>query len=208
MTDTQQNQREPEMPDIVYGLLTRLRIKGLVKHHNKTFMLALFIFINCCFSIALMAFLALITHSPFVFPSLGATAFLLFYTPTSPSASPRTIIIGQATSIIIGYVSLVVTGLITAEPSIYAGVSWPRVIAASLSLGLTAGIMVLLKAPHPPGAATTLIISLGIITAPRDLLVLFLGVIVLAVQGFVINRFAGIRYPLWGKPQQFSSVAR
>ena len=36
-----------------------------------------------------MSTLALITGSPFIFPSLGPTAFLFFYTPRAPSASPR-----------------------------------------------------------------------------------------------------------------------
>jgi CBS-domain-containing membrane protein len=71
------------------------------------------------------------------------------------------------------------------------------VIAAALSLGLTSGLMVLLKAPHPPAGATTLIISLGILTQPRQLVILLLAVVVLTVQAFVINRLAGIDYPVW-----------
>jgi hypothetical protein len=46
-------------------------------------LLALFSFI----SLGIMAALAVITHSPFIFPSLGPTAFLFFYRPTAPAAS-------------------------------------------------------------------------------------------------------------------------
>ena len=144
-----------------------------------------------------MSALALITHSPFVFPSLGPTAFLFFYTPTAPSASPRNTIVGHAIGVLAGYFSLVVAGLTMAGPALTVGVTWPRVIAAALSLGLTAGLMVLLKSPHPPAGATTLIISLGILTKPLQLILLMVAVVLLTLQAIVINRLAGIPYPLW-----------
>jgi len=153
--------------------------------------------INCCMSICLMAGLAHISHSPFIFPSLGPTAFLFFYKPTDPSASPRNILIGHAIAIIVGYLSLVVTGLAAVGPAYVVGVTWPRIIAIGLSLGLTVGLMVLLRAPHPPAASTTLIISLGTMTKPWQLFVLMLAVVLITLQALIINRLAGIGYPLW-----------
>ena len=150
------------------------------------------------------AALALITRSPFIFPSLGPTAFLFFYTPTQPSASPRFTIIGHAIGVVAGYLSLVITGLTTAGPALVVGVSWSRVIAAALSLGLTAGTMVLLRAPHPPAGATTLIISLGILTKPWQLLLLMAAVVLLTLQAFIINRLAGVDYPLWSPRQKIA----
>ena len=73
----------------------------------------------------------------------------------------------------------------------------PRVVAAALSLGLTSGAMVVLGRAHPPAGATTLIVSLGILREPEQLVVLMLAVVLLVVQGFVINRLAGIPYPVW-----------
>jgi CBS-domain-containing membrane protein len=145
-----------------------------------------------------MSALALITHTPFIFPSLGPTAFLFFYTPTAPAASPHNTIIGHAIGVFAGYFALVVTGLTMAGPALAVGVSWSRVIAAALSLGLTSGLMVLLKSPHPPAGATTLIISLGLLTKPWQLVVLMLAVVLLTLQAIAINRLAGIPYPLWG----------
>ena len=106
-----------------------------------------------------------------------------------------------------GYFSLVVTGLTTAGPALAVGVTWPRVIAAALSLGLTSGLMVLFKSPHPPAGATTLIISLGLITKPWLLLVLLVAVMILTLQALAINRLAGIPFPLWNpvKEQDASS---
>lgn len=186
-----------EMSDILRGLFTRIRLPWLEHHYARTPVLALFSFINGCISIGLMSVLALITRSPFVFPSLGPTAFLFFYTPRAPSASPRNTLIGHTIGVLAGYFSLVVTGLTAAGPALAVGVSWPRVIAAALSLGLTAGLMVLFKSPHPPAGATTLIISLGILTKPWQLVLLLIAVVLLTTQAFIINRLAGIPYPLW-----------
>lgn len=190
-----------EMSDIVRGLNTRMRLPWLTQHYARIPILALFSFINGCISIGLMSVLALITQSPFVFPSLGPTAFLFFYTPTAPSASPRNTIVGHTIGVLAGYGSLVITGLTTAGPALAVGVSWPRVIAAALSLGLTSGLMVLLKSPHPPAGATTLIISLGILTKPWQLLLLMVAVLLLTIQALTINRLAGIPYPFWNPHQ-------
>jgi CBS-domain-containing membrane protein len=197
-----------EMSHIVHGLLTRARLSWLTRHYARTPVLAIFSFINGCISIGLMSTLALITGSPFIFPSLGPTAFLFFYTPRAPSASPRYTLVGHTIGVLAGYFSLVVTGLTTAGPALAVGVTWPRVIAAALSLGLTSGLMVLFKSPHPPAGATTLIVSLGLITKPSLLLVLLIAVMVLTLQGLAINRLAGIPYPLWNpiKEPEGSSV--
>ncbi len=189
-----------EMSDVVRGIIQRVQLPWLLKHYASTPILALFSFINGCISIGIMAGLAWITGSPFIFPSLGPTAFLFFYTPTAPPASPRNTLIGHGIGVLAGYFSLVVTGLTMAGPALAVGVSGPRVVAAGLSLGLTAGLMVLLRAPHPPAGATTLIISLGILTKPWQLVILMGAVILLILQALVMNRLAGIPYPLW-KPR-------
>jgi CBS domain-containing membrane protein len=191
-----------EMSDILLGILTRLRLPWLLQHYSRVPVLALFSFINGCISIGIMSILAVLTRSPFIFPSLGPTAFLFFYTPTAPSASPRNTLIGHAVGVIAGYLSLVITGLTMAGPALAVGVTWPRVIAAALSLGLTAGLMVLLKSPHPPAGATTLIVSLGILTRPWQLLLLMAAVVLLTLQAIAINRLAGVPYPLWNPIQE------
>ncbi len=57
--------------------------------------------------------------------------------------------------------------------------------------------MVWAGVPHPPGGATTLIVSLGVLREPQQLLVLMAAVVLLVVQGFAINGLAGIPYPWW-----------
>lgn len=186
-----------EMSEVLLGLFRRLQLANLLRHHNSVPILALFSFINGCISIGLMSVAALITRAPFIFPSLGPTAFLFFYTPMAPSASPRNAIAGHLTGAVAGWLSLVAFGLLKKGPALAVGVDLPRVLAAGLSLGLTSGVMVLLRSPHPPAGATTLIISLGLLPHFWQLGVLMLAVVFLTVQAFAINRLAGIPYPVW-----------
>lgn len=189
------------MSDVVLGLGTRLRLKPLTERYNSVAVLGAFAFVNGLVSIALMSLVALLTKQPFIFPSLGPTAFLLFYTPTQPAASPRNTLCGHLIGVVAGYLSLAIFGLLDAAPALVVGVSWARVGAAALSLALTSGVMVWLRVPHPPAGATTLIVSLGLLTTIPKLGVLMLGVLLLVVQGFAINRLAGIPYPVWAPKQ-------
>jgi CBS domain-containing membrane protein len=90
-------------------------------------------------------------------------------------------------------------GLHHAPPAMATGVSAARIGAAALSLAATGALMILCKAAHPPAGATTLIISLGIITKPQHLAIMLLAVALLTAQAIVLNRLAGIDYPLWAK---------
>jgi CBS domain-containing membrane protein len=57
--------------------------------------------------------------------------------------------------------------------------------------------MVLLRVSHPPAGATTMIVSLGIISRPEYLATIEIAVILLTAQALVINRLAGLPYPIW-----------
>ncbi len=188
------------MADVLRGLLRRFRLPALTERYGTRLMLGFFAFFNGLISIAVMSAAAVITGQPLVFPSLGPTAFLLFYTPRAPVASPRNTIIGHLIGVLSGYVSLVIFGLTERGPALAEGVTWARVGAAALSLALTSGFMAWLLAPHPPAGATTLIISLGILPRPSQQAFLMLAVVLLVLQGIVINRLAGIDYPLWKAP--------
>lgn len=186
-----------DMATIVHGLADRLRVPALTARHDSTVVLAVFAFLNGLIAIGVMSLIAFVTGEPFIFPSLGPTAFLLFYTPLLPAACPRNTLGGHAIGAAAGYLALVVFGLTDAAPALATSVTGARIGAAALSLGLTSGVMVLARVPHPPAGATTLIVSLGIFREPEQLLVLMVAVALLVVQGFVINRLAGIPYPLW-----------
>ncbi len=200
MTDQEPRRPGPiggDMAALVFGLARRFQVPALTQRHSSTFVLGLFAFVNGVIAIALMAVAAWVTGAPFIFPSLGPTAFLLFYTPLLPAASPRNTLGGHAIGAAAGYLSLVVFGLTHNAPALVEGVAGARVAAAALSLGLTSGAMVWARVPHPPAGATTLIVSLGILREPWQLVVLMAAVALLVVQGYVINHLAGFPYPRW-----------
>lgn len=185
------------MSTIVLGLTRRLRIPALTARYDNTNIMGLFAGVNGLIAIGVMSAVAWATGQPFVFPSLGPTAFLLFYTPTNPAASPRNTIVGHAIGVGAGYLALVIFGLTNDPPALASEVTAGRIGAAAVSLALTSAAMVWLRAPHPPAGATTLIVSLGILREPDQLLILMVAVVVLTAQGWVINRLAGIDYPVW-----------
>ena len=142
----------------------------------------------------------MISHTPFIFPSLGPTAILFFFHPMSASASPRHALLGHAIGVLCGYGSLVVLGLQNAGSAANGSIDVHRVVAVALSLGTTAFFMVLLKVAHAPAGATTLIVSLGIITRPWHLAVIEIAVALLCLQAICFNRLSGLNYPLWIGP--------
>lgn len=156
-----------------------------------------YVFVNGFVTIALLALLALVSRNPFVFPSLGPTAYLLFFAPLGRTSSPRNTIIGHAIGLVCGYGAFVITGAGALPFGLHPGIFWPRIVASALSLSATGAFMVLLDVSHPPAGATTLIVSLGIISKPRELVIIEVAVFLLVAQALVINRLAGLPYPLW-----------
>lgn len=161
---------------------------------------AAFVFVAGFLTIAVLAGVAVLTGSPFVFPSVGPTAFLLYFTPTAVTASPRHALLGHAVGLACGYAALWCTGLAHAPAATVMGVTWARVLAAALSLASTGALLILLRVVHAPAAATTLIVSLGIITRPWQLVAIEVAVALMVACGFAVNRLAGIPYPRWEAP--------
>lgn len=188
------------------GVLSRLRLTQLLRRFPERLVWSAFMFINGFLTIAILAAVAMVSGVPFVFPSLGPTAFLFFFTPLAPTASPRNTLYGHAIGILCGYGSLWLAGLEHAPPSTITGVDGPRILAAALSLASTGAFMILAKAAHPPAGATTLIISLGIVTRPFHLFIIELAVALLVLGAIVLNRLAGIDYPIWS-PRQATSLS-
>ena len=156
-------------------------------------------------SISIAAGVAWLTKMPFVFPSLGPTAFLHFALPDKPPASPKNTILAHLIGVLAGSLALQVTGCYW-QPLNIRAVTPERIACAALSVAITNCAMVMFKVPHPPAAATTLIVSLGIITHPIELCVMMGAVTLITIVAFIINRIfrKDKIYPFWAvpKPQQ------
>ncbi len=192
--------------DHVGVLLTHLRLDWLLKHFPPRLVWALYVCINGFVTIGLLTVLALLTGSPFVFPSLGPTAYLFFFSPLAEASSPRNTVLGHAIGLICGYAAFAVTAAYMPPFAIHSGIHGPRVLAAAFSLSATGALMALFKVSHPPAGATTLIVSLGIISQPRELVIIEVAVVLLTAQALAINRLAGLPYPLWRSTQPSSPI--
>ena len=192
---------------LAIGLLKALHLENLAQKYSRTTVLAGFNLINGGLSIALVSFVALVTQEAFIFPSLGATAFILFYIPMAQPASPKNTLCGHLIGALMGLLSLYLFGLQEQSSAFLTGVDLPRVGAAALSLGLTGCLMVLFNVAHPPAGATALIVSLGLMPDPAQLPVLMAGVALLLAHAFAMNRLAGIPYPLWSTKAGSSAPA-
>lgn len=186
-------------PAIVRGLSGRFRLIRLLRRFPERLVWAAFVLIMGFVSIAILATVAMLSRTPFLFPSLGPTAILFFFHPMSPSASPRHALFGHAIGIVCGYGSLLLLGLQRAGPDMSGAIGLRRLFAVALSLSATAFFMILFKAAHAPAGATTLLISLGLITEPFHLLILEIAVALLCLQAISINRLAGLNYPIWAR---------
>lgn len=181
----------------VFRLVERLRLGWLLAHLPPTFVRAAYVALNSFVTIALLTLLALLTRNPFVFPSLGPTAYLFFFSPQAESASPRNAVLGHLIGLFCGFAAYRITGMHPFPQGFGGEVYWPRILASALALALTGAIMVLLHVNHPPAGATTMIVSLGILAKPEYLVIIEVAVILLAAQAIVINRLAGLGYPVW-----------
>lgn len=142
---------------------------------------------------------ALLTHQPWLFPSLGPTVILHAEQPEKPESWPRNTLIGHLVALLAGYALLVVCGLADAPSALQAGVTPTRIVAAAGSLAVTAAVLVLLDAGHPPAGATTLIVSLGLLHTPTQLVIALAAVVAITAVDWLFNHATGRDMPVWSR---------
>jgi CBS-domain-containing membrane protein len=153
--------------------------------------------INGAVALGVITLAAWLTGRPMLFASLAPSAFILFSGPFSPAAAPRSVILGHAAGIACGWLAWSsVTGWTGRTVAIDR--FGPEVAASVLiAFAMTAAALVRLRSNHAPACATALIIAMGTVTAPLDLLVMGLAVVMLSLCGTGLLRLGGVRVPLW-----------
>ena len=156
----------------------------------------------CAAAIAIggLALIAHISNQPFIFPSLGPSAFLAFTSPFAPSASPRNTVFGHWIGAASGYAGLWAFGLAHHPGALKEGVSLPRIAAAAIAVALATAAMVIADAPHPPACATALLVALGLLPKFHHIVIIAVAAVVMAAFSVVINRVARVAYPTWSTP--------
>ncbi len=88
-------------------------------------------------------------------------------------------------------------GIFLPEHAISGSFSVPEAVTVGAALGISGMVMVLSGLLHPPAASTAMMGAMGLFSRWYDLPVLVLAVAVLCLQGIVMHRMAGIKYPFW-----------
>ena len=151
---------------------------------------------------------AALAHQPWLFPSLGPAVMLHVEKPGAPESSPRNTVIGHAVALLAGYGFLLLCGLADNRSVLQEGVSVARIVAAAGSLAVTAVVLLVVRASHPPAGATTLIVSLGLLHTPAQLAVAMASVLLVTVVDWLFNRITGHPMPLWSARPQKQEVHR
>jgi hypothetical protein len=135
----------------------------------------------------------LVLHQPWLFPSLGPTVMLFFESPSQQASRPANALIGHAVGLLAGVAMLYAFQLQDSPPAPVGGLTPAYLLAGALSVALTTLVLTLLKTPHPPAGATTLIVSLGILTAPAELASMAGAIVLITVVGWGLNLLFGVR---------------
>lgn len=143
--------------------------------------------------LALTGAVGLVAEQPWLFPSLGPTVMLFFESPDNPTARPRNTVVGHVVGIAVGAGCLALFGLTDQPPAPVGGLTAGHVAAGALSVALTTLLLTLLRSPHPPAGASTLIVSLGILTSARELAVMAGAVLLVTAAGWGLNHLLGVR---------------
>jgi CBS-domain-containing membrane protein len=129
--------------------------------------------------LATTGLLAWLSGRPFVFPSLGPSAYLLATVGEGTRLSARRIVGGHIVGVFAGllaYHTLAAGLVITGDATVLATEQLRLVSSGILAVVLTTAGMLTTETLHPPACATTLIVGLGLLSTPVEA-----GIIVLAV---------------------------
>jgi CBS-domain-containing membrane protein len=185
----------------VIAFFSRLQLGYMLRSKGyPRFLVMIFVFAAGVIALGSITIIAYLTELPLLFPPLGPSAFILFYTPMSISASPRSVILSHTLALAAGLSSLWFFTLILSHANIYdpTVMDWYRVIVIALSMGLICLMMIIVKCVHPPAAASALIAAMGYLQSVEQIMGFIVAVILLVLEGiFFIKILGGLPYPLW-----------
>jgi CBS-domain-containing membrane protein len=185
----------------VIAFFSRLRFGYLLRSKdNPRFLVGVFVFGAGTVAVGIITMVAFLTDLPLIFPPLGPSAFILFYTPMAVTASPRNVILSHSTAVAAGLMSLHLVGMIYPEAGLNhpAIMNWYRVLVIAVSMAVSCVLMIIMRCEHSPAAGSALIAAMGYLGNPAQIVGLPVAVVLLVVEAFVFNRIiGGLPYPTW-----------
>ena len=122
---------------------------------------------------------------PWLIASLGPTVALQTTMPDSPVSQPRSVAAGHVLALGAAFAALYATGALHAPPfSASHSLSLLRVAAAAMAVALGMGLEFIFKATHASGAATALLVALGLVPPNwQGVIIVLCGVALVTVLG-------------------------
>ncbi|GER23967.1 hypothetical protein NCCP1664_24620 [Zafaria cholistanensis] len=127
------------------------------------------------------------------FPSLGPTVMLFFESPAQQASRPANALVGHAVALMAGALCLYVFGLQNVPAAPVGGLAPAHLAAGALSVALTTFVLTWIRMPHPPAGATTLIVSLGILSTPVQMASMAGAVVLVTLLGWTLNILLGTK---------------
>lgn len=139
--------------------------------------------------LVLLVLLAWGTGEPFVFPSLGPSAYALAVTPSAATSRWQRVVGGHLFGVLGGALAYhtIAPGLtVTTIPPAMSVPGLRLVVAALVAMGLTTAAMLATDLRHAPACATTLIVGLGLLTTLTELTIIMIAVAFLVLADHTI----------------------
>lgn len=181
-------------------MISRLQLRYLLNHVDYRRIVSVgFVLMSGATAMGTITIIAMITDLPMLFPPLGPSAFILFYTPLGETACPRSVVLAHSLALFSGLLSFWIVS--TTGPVFAAGsqnIGWYQVAAIAMSIGLASMAMIVMNCVHPPAAATALIGAMGYFETMLQAGGVMAAVLLLVFEAIVFNRIiGGLPYPLW-----------
>ncbi|WP_079977611.1 HPP family protein [Halococcus sediminicola] len=151
-----------------------------------------------CSLLVALAAIAWVSGYPYLFPSLGPSAYALAVSPSAATSQPQRVFGAHLFGVVGGLVAyhLLASGLtVTKLPPAFSLDAARLAASALLSLGLTSFAMLTTDLRHAPACATTLIVALGLLTTVPQAAIILSAVLVLSATDRLFPGFGGIEDP-------------
>jgi CBS-domain-containing membrane protein len=185
----------------IVAFFSKLQLRYLHRYfHNRELITVIHLFFAGVTALSTIAMMAYLTDLMLLFPPLGPSAFILFYTPLSESASPRNLVLSHTVALLSGLGALATSEALfpSVQEATTMAMNWPNVTAIALAMGVVCMAMVMFQCVHPPAAATALIAAMGYLDNIVQIGGVLLAVLLLALEAYVFNRIlGGLPYPIW-----------
>jgi HPP family len=132
-------------------------------------------------------------RQPWLFASLGPTAFQVTEYPELRASKIYHVFAGHFLALGMGFAAVAIMGAWNAPPVMSTHhLVWMRVWTCVLAVTLTSMVMTAVGASHPPAAATALLVALGSIQTAKGAETIVVGVLIVGLLGELL-RFERLR---------------